>query len=619
MDNKSLIKQRLKFISDHDLNQLSDEQVTFIINGIDKHCFLSACPGSGKTEVVALKAAYEIASWDANYSGMSVLSFTNNAADEISQRISKYCGVNSLKSTHFVGTIDSWLHKYILQPFAYTFTNFEGKDGDYSHSIIDSKSKSSFILKNPNWRVVPNQKKIPIFVHQYSYDIQGKIIALDSQVSNSINNCTDSEKESLKQKKTNFFKKGYITYSDSEFIIHKLLSGNSILLENLSKRFPVVIVDECQDLSSIQLSIFELLVNKGVKLIFVGDKNQSIYEFRHVDLNVFNSFVEKYSFEKLYLTYNFRSNQKIIDVCQKLIRNTDCKIEGNKNTSDYEPVILWTYTSITELPKKLSDFLESNNISKAKSAILVRSNNLIFKINSIDNTSGKNIVEEFAQCLSIWGKPNISGDEMIFSIRILGRIIAMLFYNFPYNHQQFSCPSSINNIEWRIFIYKLLNIMKGELLPWNDVTWKQWSTKCRTTIKNNIDLFIEGHKDFEDVTKNIKAPSNKGDKCVSDDYKIYSSLNNIRTTTIHNVKGETLDAVLLVSSPKKMTKEGHLTHWITQEGEAARLAYVASSRPKHLLIWAIPEDADKKDIDKIQQQLEIYLESKNNQLSLEFD
>ena len=67
-------------------------------------------------------------------------------------------------------------------------------------------------------------------------------------------------------------------------------------------------------------------------------------------------------------------------------------------------------------------------------------------------------------------------------------------------------------------------------------------------------------------------------------------VDNLRITTIHSVKGETLDAILLVSAPSKQgTPDGHWTQWLeVSTKEAARLAYVASSRPKHLLAWAIP-------------------------------
>ena len=47
---------------------------------------------------------------------------------------------------------------------------------------------------------------------------------------------------------------------------------------------------------------------------------------------------------------------------------------------------------------------------------------------------------------------------------------------------------------------------------------------------------------------------------------------------------------MLVSSISKSGDGGHWTHWLADtKAEAARFAYVASSRPQHLLVWAIPE------------------------------
>ncbi len=70
----------------------------------------------------------------------------------------------------------------------------------------------------------------------------------------------------------------------------------------------------------------------------------------------------------------------------------------------------------------------------------------------------------------------------------------------------------------------------------------------------------------------------------------------IRITTIHSVKGETVDAIMLVSSPSKkgLAVDGHWTEWLKDpSSEAARFAYVASSRPKHLLVWAVPEEKNR--------------------------
>ncbi|HZJ10531.1 MAG TPA: ATP-dependent helicase [Trueperaceae bacterium] len=55
----------------------------------------------------------------------------------------------------------------------------------------------------------------------------------------------------------------------------------------LAKRFPVVLVDEYQDVNPLQGRFFELLAEAGVRLEVVGDPKQSIYGFRSADVGVF--------------------------------------------------------------------------------------------------------------------------------------------------------------------------------------------------------------------------------------------------------------------------------------------------------------------------------------------
>ncbi|MNF07310.1 hypothetical protein D3C80_2074660 [compost metagenome] len=62
----------------------------------------------------------------------------------------------------------------------------------------------------------------------------------------------------------------------------------------------------------------------------------------------------------------------------------------------------------------------------------------------------------------------------------------------------------------------------------------------------------------------------------------------MRYETIHQVKGETHDATVVVSSLKKGVYLANWKEWLVDPAsEGARFAYVASSRPRHMLIWAV--------------------------------
>lgn len=107
---------------------------------------------------------------------------------------------------------------------------------------------------------------------------------------------------------------------------------------------------------------------------------------------------------------------------------------------------------------------------------------------------------------------------------------------------------------------------------------------------------------FDDLNgKSFRVPSKKGKEHIIKTLSCHkTNTSNIRITTIHNAKGQTFDAVLLVSARDKQgTPDGYWTQWVDNtSSEAARLAYVASSRPRHLLVWAIP-DPTEHDKDKM--------------------
>lgn len=71
----------------------TDEQLNYVLQPHEENSFLRACAGSGKTEVVGIKAAYEIKRWEEAYKGIAVLTFTNNAADVIRERVKQFAGV----------------------------------------------------------------------------------------------------------------------------------------------------------------------------------------------------------------------------------------------------------------------------------------------------------------------------------------------------------------------------------------------------------------------------------------------------------------------------------------------------------------------------------------------
>jgi ATP-dependent helicase/nuclease subunit A len=104
-----------------------------------------------------------------------------------------------------------------------------------------------------------------------------------------------------------------LDFDDLEMYARQLLSSDSIG-ERYRERFERVMVDEMQDTNRVQLDLIEL-VSEG-NLFTVGDAQQSIYGFRHADVELFEArgrALEAVG-ARASLRTNFRSRRQILDV-----------------------------------------------------------------------------------------------------------------------------------------------------------------------------------------------------------------------------------------------------------------------------------------------------------------
>src|SRR5207247_6599714 len=76
-------------------------------------------------------------------------------------------------------------------------------------------------------------------------------------------------------------------FSDLELRALSLLESPGPVREAWRERFAHLMVDEFQDTNRVQLALIDALRGPETRLFVVGDEFQSIYRFRHADLEVF--------------------------------------------------------------------------------------------------------------------------------------------------------------------------------------------------------------------------------------------------------------------------------------------------------------------------------------------
>lgn len=578
-----------------DLSKLSSEQAFYINSYLGKSTFLQACPGSGKTEVIGLKCAYEIKQWNNPIGGIAVITFTNSAATELSLRVRKYADINSGLYPHFIGTFDSWLHGYILQPYGHYLTGYN-KEGDKSIRIIDDDVHAEF-LASFTVNITRGASRIPVRATDYHYaedltTLVGHSDIVEGMLQGGISN---EERRQLRENKKKFFAAGFATYSDAEIISYTILSRKDWLVEKFASKFSVIVVDECQDLSQTQIRILDMLRSKGTSLQFVGDLNQSIYEFRKVNPQDILAYIDANPFQKINLTNNYRSNQSIVNISQALIGSATA-INANIAGVIETPCIIWQYTveTFSLLPQKFEQLIKDSNLDINRCAILARGKSTLMSLRSQSEKGRLSKTELFAMALHCWHKQDKNTEDIIHSLYYIGRAFCLLAYDGRGNGRTQYCPENFDVIEWRLLLKRFLNSAIA-LYPFEengaDLTWTQWVAKLKSFLRTFWPTLAGAKSDYNGIAAKLRAPTGNGNnpvKSISNNANVH---NLVRTTTIHSVKGETLDAVMLVSHRDKTSRGGHYTHWLREGNfveEHIRFAYVACSRPKHLLVIATP-------------------------------
>ncbi len=106
-----------------------------------------------------------------------------------------------------------------------------------------------------------------------------------------------------------------VDFEDLQIVAARLLERAEIG-EAYRGRFSHLLVDEFQDTNRLQLRLIEALRGPRSELVVVGDELQSIYGFRHADLDVFRAqralVEQRPDAELMELSGNFRSRPELI-------------------------------------------------------------------------------------------------------------------------------------------------------------------------------------------------------------------------------------------------------------------------------------------------------------------
>jgi ATP-dependent helicase/nuclease subunit A len=111
-----------------------------------------------------------------------------------------------------------------------------------------------------------------------------------------------------------------LDFEDLQLRARDLLRDDGAIREREQLRFRSIMVDEFQDTNRLQCELIDLLSSGAGdhERFFVGDEFQSIYGFRHADVQVFRERREQAGSGLLPLTMNYRSRPEVLAVVNHL-------------------------------------------------------------------------------------------------------------------------------------------------------------------------------------------------------------------------------------------------------------------------------------------------------------
>ncbi|GHT10379.1 DNA helicase [Bacteroidia bacterium] len=122
--------------------------------------------------------------------------------------------------------------------------------------------------------------------------------------------------------------KSYLDFNDLLIRCIALLKNEKDIAKILKDRFKYVLVDEFQDVNSLQVEFIKLLLTEETQLFCVGDDWQSIYGFRGSDVSYIVEFEKHFNPSKVItLNINYRSTQNIVDAGNEVIKHNKFKID----------------------------------------------------------------------------------------------------------------------------------------------------------------------------------------------------------------------------------------------------------------------------------------------------
>lgn len=405
---------------DPKLKERLDNEQNAIIKAKERKILVSAGPGSGKTYTLVKKIINELNEVD-QFHGIIACSFTQLASKQLEDKLKAEIDIKK----SFIGTIDSFLIREIFTPFKNRFRSYLGENHEidemFHFTIPEYNSEANRLTK----------------------------LGLQSNYINYINHW-----------KKDFCDNKYEISFASYMIALDLIESIPEAQEYLSLRYSSLYIDEAQDLNEFQIYFIRKIIEKCKwKCCLIGDKNQSIYEFRGAKPELFYNLITK-GFKELKIDVSVRCHESILEFSNCFIGNEPIEKKINDNRVEIlEFFNLDFFKRFDNLPGDKLILFEKNEYAKYfyEWARTAGFNNYIYtvQINIKDKDFSNNNLMIINEILYFFYNFNIDSHEYCYSIDDFQSFLSTFIVQRKLKKLKLPFGTSIEYIE---YIYSLMQI-----------------------------------------------------------------------------------------------------------------------------------------------------------------
>lgn len=552
-----------------------------------------AVPGSGKTWLVANLIKKELAQRQSDYGGIAALSFTRVGGEEIRRAVGY-----DLCHPHFVGTLDSFLFRFVVRPFLKQVfpkcavprlipAEWEpnkwqrgASSTNFTVPVGTGKDVRTFNLFNVCF-LGEDQGKPVIACKQRDWD---QIVPLDVQARDAV----------LKAKWELWKKHGWLTHSDAAFLASKILGdqthGMTIRVE-LLRRFGLIVIDELQDTGwFLGQCVMQLLTEPSARGVLVGDPDQAIYEFNGARPDLFNRFTELDGTEQLSLGRTRRCNSSVCKVAEHLAAS-DRRIEPAPDRTGH--AFLLSYNNFEADIQKLRNWL-ANLTGNGSAKIVARRTKTVRTIAGLT-------VKEAPKLGSVPFNHlhrSINSFRQGRQVAALAAARAALEYAI-FDHEDVTqdelAERGVDPAAWkRVCVEAILEAnveVTGE-------SFEAWGKRMADFVQKQLANIIPVNEDGSGAKK-IRLPAGKAKSETRQKYLMTTvpgllEGSNVAVQTVHAVKGETHDLTVFVCPKPRQESHCPAVAWwsdAASDQEERRIAFVAITRTRGDLIVCMSEQS----------------------------